>query len=200
MPAAANKGNDISDVSEWGDSIQEYAEPVAEEDAAIEESLKPVAAGEEIVLPQTEIDMAKAFYLDAGYGEKEAEEAALQYVKEINVLYQEAIANGYDVTDQEIRDYLEELKQQYETAENKEEIQAFMDQFDSEEAYWDFQFEIYKKDLPIQKYNEAREQEYVEEQNTDGNPDEILEIQNEWADEFEEEKAEAVENYEFTVE
>ena len=138
--------------------------------------------------------------MTSGYEEKEAEELAIQYVKEINVLYQEAIANGFTVTDEEIQEHLDQLKKQYETAENKDEIYAFMNKFENEQAYWDFQFEIFKKDLPIQKYNAAREQEFIEEQTVNDNPDEMLKAQDEWTDEFQDMKEDAIEEYDFTIE
>ena len=199
IPVAASNGSDISSTDEWGETIQEYVDIIDEDDETLEKSLITADDGE-IILPQIEIDMAKDFYITSGYEEKEAEELAIQYVKEINALYQEAIANGYTVTDDEIQEHLDELKKQYETAENKDEIHAFMNKFDNEQAYWDFQFEMFKKDLPIQKYNAAREQEFIEEQTINDNPDEILKLQNEWADEFEDMKEDAIEEYDFTIE
>lgn len=197
-PAAADGNRGVSDVEKWGDSIQKYTDTVINHDKAIAESLEPAEDGK-IILPQTEIDMAKDFYLSAGYGEDEAESLALQYVKEINVLYQEAISNGYTASDEEIREHLDKLKEQYQTAENKEEMQAFMDKFENEQAYWDYQFEIYKKDLPIQKYNAAREKEFLEEQASGNGQTERLAAQEEWEDEFEYEKKAAVEASDFVV-
>lgn len=188
----------VQTICNWGDSIQKYADKVDGGDKAIEKSLKPAVDGR-IVLPQTEIDMAADFYLISGYGEKEAKELALEYVKEVNALYQEAIANNYTVTDQEIEDFLEEQKQQYEQAENKEEVYVFMDRFENEQAYWEFQAEIYKKDLPIQKYNAASEREFIEGQMANSGMDGSV-IQEKWEDEFSKRKAEAVEKYEFVVE
>lgn len=187
----------VQSVCEWGESIQKYVDKIDEGDKAMQESLKPVEDGK-IILPQIEIDMAKEFYMISGYEEMEAESLAIQYTKEINALYQEALANGYAVSDQEIQEYLEELKKLYQEAENKEEVYSFMDRFESEQAYWDFQFEVYKKNLPIQKYNAAGEREFMEEQGVSGSTDEV-ESQDRWADEFEKRKAEAVGKYEFVV-
>lgn len=183
---------------EWGDSIQKYVGEFDAHDNAMEESLKQAKDGR-IILPQIEIDMAKDFYIISGYEEQEAERLAVQHAKEINALYQEAIANGYTASEKEIREYLEELKRQFQIADNKEEIRIFMDRFESEQAYWDFQFEVYKKDLPIQKYNAASEREFIEEQNAGGEQD-GLEIQDRWVEEFERRKAKMVEKYEFVVE
>lgn len=188
----------VQTICNWGDSIQKYVDKVGGADEAIEKSLKPAADGR-IVLPQAEIDMATDFYLISGYREKEAKELALQYVKEVNALYQEAIANGYTASDQEVEEFLKVQKRQYEQAENKEEVYAFMDRFESEQSYWEFQSEVYKKDLPIQKYNAAREREFMEKQIAGGTAD-GLEFQDKWEHEFQRQKAEAVEKYEFVVE
>ena len=57
---------------------------------------------------------------------------------------------------------LEELKQFINQSENKEDAMAIIEQFDSEEDYWNYEFEVYKKDLPIQKYMAAKEKEFKE--------------------------------------
>lgn len=202
----ADCNDDMSAVDEWGNSIQGYVDAIAGHDDSMEESLK-MAKGKEIILPQIEIDMAKDFYISSGYEEKEAEKYAVQYVKEINVLYQEAIANGFTVSDQEIREQLEQSKVQYQTAENKEELQTFIDKFENEQAYWDFQFEMYKKDLPIQKYNAAREQDFIEEKQRAIekaqvfaiSPEEKKEIQEEWENVFNKEKEASVKEYVYTI-
>lgn len=206
IPAYADCNNDISDVDKWGNTIQGYADAIVSHDESIEESLR-MPEGKEIVLPQIEIDMAKDFYISSGYEEKKAEKLAVQYVKEINVLYQEAIANGFTVSDQEIQEQLEQLKNQYQTAENKEEIHAFIEKFENEQAYWDFQFEMYKKDLPIQKYNAARERAFIEEKQSSIekkrafaiSPEERMKIQEEWENVFDEEKETSVKEYEYTI-
>lgn len=68
------------------------------------------------------------------------------------------------ITDDEIRAYLDELKQFIETADNKEDVEKAIQQFENEDAYWQFEFEVYKKGLPIQKYVESLEKEFKENQ------------------------------------
>ena len=63
------------------------------------------------------------------------------------------------MTDQEVYDYLEKLKVFIEQSDNKEDAMAIIEQFDSEEDYWNYEFEVYKKDLPIQKYMAAKEKQ-----------------------------------------
>lgn len=206
ITACAGRSHCISDADGQDGSIQGYAGTIDVHGEAVEESLR-MSEGKEIILPQAEIDMAEDFYISSGCGEDEAEKLAVKYVKEINALYQEAVANGYTVSEQEIREQLEQLKSQYQTAENKEEIRAFIDKFENEQAYWDFQFEMYKKDLPIQKYNADREQVFIEEKQDSFerergfavSPEEKLEIQEEWADMFGEEKEALVKEYEYTI-
>ena len=69
-------------------------------------------------------------------------------------------------------------------------------QFDSEEDYWNYEFEVYKKDLPIQKYMAAKEKEFKE---VAPQAKSINEIEEEWQEYYEQIKAQAVENEEFKV-
>ena len=85
----------------------------------------------------------------------------------------------YTVTDQEVYDYLEKLKVFIEQSDNKEDAMAIIEQFDSEEDYWNYEFEVYKKDLPIQKYMAAKEKEFKE---VAPQAKSINEIEEEWQD------------------
>ena len=68
----------------------------------------------------------------------------------------------YILAEYEVWAYLEELKNIINEAVNKEEAQALINQFDSEEEYWQHEFEVYKINLPIEKYLEAEKKEYLE--------------------------------------
>lgn len=118
--------------SEWGSILSQNIDSNNEEAAAVE------------------------FYRMQGMSEEEAKEQAIAYLKERDQLYEEAVKAGYDVTDSEVEAYLEELKQTLYHADNSEDAMAVMEQFDSEEDYWKYEFEVYKKDLPIIKYREAQ--------------------------------------------
>ena len=120
-------------LSEWGSILSQNIDLDNEEAAAIE------------------------FYRMQGMSEEEAKEQAIAYLKERDQLYEEAVKAGYDVTDSEVEAYLEELKQTFYHADNSEDAMAVMEQFDSEEDYWKYEFEVYKKDLPIIKYREAQD-------------------------------------------
>lgn len=118
--------------SEWGSILSQNIDSNNEEAAAVE------------------------FYRMQGMSEEEAKEQAIAYLKERDQLYEEAVKAGYDVTDSEVEAYLEELKQTFYHADNSEDAMTVMEQFDSEEDYWKYEFEVYKKDLPIIKYREAQ--------------------------------------------
>ena len=75
--------------------------------------------------------------------------------------YQRAIAAGYSVSDDEINDYLDDLKVTINDSINSEEAQALISQFGSEEEYWQHESEVYKINLPIEKYLESLKQEYL---------------------------------------
>ena len=105
-----------------------------------------------ILIATDEIDKAEEFYKINGNDEEVAKEKAKSYVEGQNALYIEAIKKGYDVTDKELDQYIAELKETVSTAENREVAQDIIDSFDSEEDYWKYERELYKKLLPIQKY------------------------------------------------
>lgn len=72
-------------------------------------------------------------------------------------MYVEALRCGYDVTDQEIWEYLNESKQTMEKAENRAEVDALISSFGTPEEYWQYEFAVYEKNLPIQNYVEDME-------------------------------------------
>ena len=58
-------------------------------------------------------------------------------------------------------EYWDELKEIINGATNKDEAQALINQFDSEEEYWQHEFEVYKINLPIEKYLNSVKQDYL---------------------------------------
>ena len=154
------------------------------------------ARGKNGVITNKEVEQAMMFYTTFGMNQEDARKQAVLYVEEREALYQQAIEAGYTVTDQEVYDYLEKLKVFIEQSDNKEDAMAIIEQFDSEEDYWNYEFEVYKKDLPIQKYMAAKEKEFKE---VAPQAKSINEIEEEWQDYYEQIKAQAVENEEFKV-
>lgn len=79
---------------------------------------------------------------------------------------------------------------------NEEEAEAVMKQFSSEDAYWDFQFTVYQKNLPIQNYVKDLEKKFMEtEQYSVENED----LQTGWNEKLEEIKTELVAEEDFEM-
>ena len=125
-----------------------------------EKSGDAYAIGKHVTISKEDIENAKNQYISAGYDSEEAAVKAVQIIMEREVMYYAAIQNGFDVTDKEVRAYLEELKEMMETADNKEDIMDIISQYDSEEEYWNMEFEVYKKVLPIIHYQDQMQSDY----------------------------------------
>ena len=140
--------------SEWGSILSQNIDSNNEEAAAVEfYRMQEIAQAR---AERAEKAALSSYFKQQGMSEEEAKEQAIAYLKERDQLYEEAVKAGYDVTDSEVEAYLEELKQTLYHADNSEDVMAVMEQFDSEEDYWKYEFEVYKKDLPIIKYREAQ--------------------------------------------
>lgn len=105
------------------------------------------------VISQQELEVTKAFYLQQGYAEGEAEEKAREYLIKREAQYIKAIESGYTVTDDEVWVYIDELKAIINESENSEDMYALISQFENEDDYWQYEFSVYKKELPVIKYN-----------------------------------------------
>lgn len=117
--------------------------------------------GKEAVITRADIEQTIDFLmLKGGLDEESAIKEAVKRVTEREAIYEEAVANGFAATDDEVKAYHEELKQTMSKADNKDTIEAVIKAFGSEEKYWDYETKISKKDLPIIKYKKALEQQY----------------------------------------
>ena len=85
------------------------------------------------VITTKDIEQATEFYILAGYEQSDAEDKAVEYMLQRDATYQRAIAVGYSVSDDEINDYLDDLKVTINDSINSEEAQALISQFGSEE-------------------------------------------------------------------
>ena len=141
-------------MSAWGKILKVYSEN--------EEVEKPeiYMLGNSAQITEADIKQGTELFVLSGMDREQAREEAIKYAMKREALYEEAINNGYTVTDEEVRAYLEELKEVINSADNKEDALQVIKAFDSEKEYWDFEFEVYKKDLPIQKYVESLEVMY----------------------------------------
>ncbi|WP_195609151.1 hypothetical protein [Mediterraneibacter glycyrrhizinilyticus] len=96
------------------------------------------------------------FYEIQGYNKKEAQKLAADYVEESDAIYQKAIEAGIRVTDDEVAAEVESIKQLYHSADldeiSKEQMEAIISTFKSEEDYWEYEREVYQTLLVSQKY------------------------------------------------
>lgn len=139
------------------------------------------AAGNDVLITKRELAISKEFYILQGKSKSAAEKEAVKYVKEFNALYVEAINNGFDVTESEVDNYLIELREMLEQSANSEYYKKVISEFDSEDAYWEFEKTVYKKQLPIQKYVSALEKEYTKKTAENFNGTETTDL---WNDEL----------------
>lgn len=145
-----------------------------------------------LILSENDVHITAEFYKVMGADEKTAQENAYDAMKKREALYNEAISNGYTATEEEIKNYVENLKELAAEASNKDDIGKLMSVFPSEDAYWEYQTMSCKKDLPIQKFDEALREEYNRE---------ALEKEPEktWNEYIEDYKQKLVEKYDFEV-
>ena len=141
-------------------------------------------AGSDVIVTFDELERAQLFFEQQGNDSKDAEEMAVEYMEEYNAMYAEAIANGYDVSDSELKDYIQNLKVDFENCNNSEELKKEIEQFESEEDFWKYQETIYKKKLPVQKYVAALEKEFNEGTTADIFDNENTNLWNEELDEI----------------
>lgn len=139
-------------LSEWGQYLSEH-----------DYSTEVYVRGENIYLTSSDVEQAVMFYTLNGMTEKAALQKAILYMAEREVLYQKAVEAGYTVTDEEIREYLEELKANMDSADNREDAMRIMEQFASEEAYWEYEFAVCQKNLLVQNYVADLEKQFMME-------------------------------------
>ena len=117
--------------------------------------------GNDILITNQEVEVAKAFYILQGYSDRDATQTAVKYIEDYNAMYVEAVYNGFDVSEKEVEKYISDLKNLTEQAGNSDEVKKVISQFDSEDEYWDYQKIISQKQLPIQNYEKSLEKEYL---------------------------------------
>lgn len=139
-------------LSEWGKYLSES-----------DYTTEVYVQGENIRLTSSEVEQALVFYTLNGMTERAALKEAIVYMAEREALYQEALEAGYAATDEEVWEYLDGLKAIIASADNREDAQAIIDQFESEDAYWEYEFQVYKKNIPIQYYVSDLEKKFVAE-------------------------------------
>lgn len=176
-------------MEKWGAILAENAKDAKNEDI--------YAIGKNAIVTNKDIDQAAKSYELSGMDEQSAREEAIKYMCQREALYQAAIENGYSVTDEEVWDYLEELKITINNVDNKEEILAMIRQFETEEDYWNFEFAVYQKNLPIQRYVHDLEQTFM--QASVYSDEQFVVKENEWEQYFEEMKEELMLKEEYQI-
>ena len=152
--------------------------------------------GKKVLITKSEMELAQKFYEISGSDKETAQKEAEQYQKQENALYAKALEKGYTVTDEEVQEYLKTLKQTLSQAENHADIENVIKAYGSEDEYWKYMFKVYQKDLPIQKYVSALEDDYAQKMNMDKTSEEFQEY---WNTKFEEIKADLVKEDSYTT-
>lgn len=117
-------------------------------------------AGRSILITKDEISYGELLYLAGGSTSEEAYEKAVKYYKEYDAMYVEALRAGFDADDEEIKSYVESLREMSKTATNSEDVMKIISAYPSEDYYWEYMLEVYKKQLPVQKYVASLEKSF----------------------------------------
>ncbi len=183
------KASKSSFMARWGESLNHSwkERSVSKTSNLGEDSI--YKKGNRVSITNADIERATKFFQLSGDNETVAREKAIIETEQLYALYAEAINKGYSVTDQEVKEYLNELKELLNTANNKEDIQDLIQAFNSEEEYWEFQFSVYQINLPVQKYVKDIEEAYMKELQISGFTGDA---DKEWSDHFEALKEELV--------
>lgn len=137
----------------WGAKLNEFSK----NDEEI-----PYAIGNNATITVAQMDIAEYFYSLKGFDEDKAREAAYEDLKKQEALYQKACQLGYSVTDAEIQKQIADYKNIVKTAENRNEILQVISQFDSEEAFWEYEARVFSRDMISQKYVADLEKKFAE--------------------------------------
>ena len=98
--------------------------------------------------------------------------------------------NVFDVTEQDVDDYISELQKMSEEAENADDVKKVIAQFESEDAYWEYQKTVCRKQLPIQKYVAVLEKNYLDKIEKDVADSDTTDLWNKELDKIKEKAAE----------
>lgn len=153
--ADARKAGDGFDFTKWGNALKEDAtQDNANEKKGYSESGICVY-GENAIVLTDDVEKTAVFFEAAGEEKEDAKQDAIDYLKEYEAMYAKANEMGYSATEEEVNTYINEMKETLNSSgldeESKNQTMAIIAQFDSEEQYWTYEKEIYKKQLPIEK-------------------------------------------------
>ncbi len=125
--------------------------------------------GTDCEIMESDVQCMEEFYLLSGSSDDEAYDLAVEECKEKAALYAEAQRRGFYVSEEEAEDYVEnELRPMLETSENSSNLEEVISGYGSKEDYWELQYEIYEKALPIQQLKEELQAEFGDLSSEDG--------------------------------
>lgn len=101
---------------------------------------------------ESDVELMKQFEELKGLDSEEAEHMAYKEVGETEALYYEAIAQGYEVTEEELLNDIEDVEHRMELPESVTYYEAMKEAFASEGDYRDLLLAQRRKQLPIEKY------------------------------------------------
>lgn len=117
------------------------------------------AQGKTIRINRQEVDIIASRY--ALEGDENGEEAAYKYLVRREALHQIAIKNGYTVSQQEAQEYVNGIKEDFESMSDTI-FSAYLEGMGmSVSDYWDSQYEILKNELLTDKYLKVEKEKYA---------------------------------------
>lgn len=150
--------------------------------------------GKDVIILQSDVERAVKFYEEAGYEKEDAYRLGVEYEEKYSAMYALALKNGFQVSVDEVDDKIEELQKLFLIAENRDQLNEVMNGFSSEEEYWNYEKEVYKKSLPIENYRIKLEEEYKKKQEANKK---MEDLQSEWIVWYEEFQRQEAENQHF---
>ena len=117
------------------------------------------AIGNHTIVTREQVQMYTKFY-EITYDKTLSEKKAIAYAKERNALYIAAMQNGYQVTDGQVKAYVEELIPILDWFLTNAPKVKLPSGFASDDVYWAFEQKVYRIDLPIQNYVRDKENEF----------------------------------------
>lgn len=161
--------SDVSAEDSKVDNTSEKISSVAEIEKEYAENLESdsdeiAAKGKNIVIYKSELDLLtdKAVAI-GGTSEEEAREYELNYLIKRETLYYNAQKNGYNVTDNQVKEYIDEQKELLNNVEGADDFLHYINSLGmTVDEYWDSQFESTKKDLLISDYLNAEKKKIAD--------------------------------------
>ncbi len=150
--------SDAKNIAEIDDKYIEWGEYLANAYNESKTNTKAVDSivldGKDIDIKASQIEQYETFYEIYGYDNPESE--ALNFAKEYSALYAEAVKNGFTVTDEEVKEW---VNMAADDLQNK----TIESCFDSENDYFDFRMDVDRKDCIIMKYVKNIENQFADE-------------------------------------